>query len=115
VRAVEKKRMTVIIPHHKTKQEVIGRIDKATDDLFAHGIGSSIQLVNPKKEWAGSTMTFSLTARMGFITVPLSGDIMVDDVNVTVHCELPSMIKNFFGETKAQTVIEKKFKEIVSA
>jgi hypothetical protein len=106
--------MTVIIPHHKTKQEVIDRIEKATTDLFAQGVGSSIQLMNPKKEWTGSTMTFSVTARMGFITVPLSGDVMVDDINITVHCELPSMIKNFFGEAKAQTAIEKKFKEIVA-
>ncbi|MDQ1472096.1 MAG: putative polyhydroxyalkanoic acid system protein gran rgn [Bryobacterales bacterium] len=107
--------MTIIIPHHKTKQEVVARIDKATDDLFANGIGGSIQIVNPTKEWTGSTMKFSVTGRMGFITVPISGDVAVDDVNVTVHCELPSMLKSFLGETKVQAGIEKKFKEIVSA
>jgi hypothetical protein len=107
--------MTIIIPHHSTKQEVIGRIDKATDDLFAHGIGNTLELVNPKKEWKDSTLTFSVTGRMGFITVPLSGDVTVDDVNITVHCELPSMIQKFLGETKVKTLVENKFKEIVSA
>jgi hypothetical protein len=107
--------MTIIIPHHKTKQEVIARIDKATDDVFANGIGGSVQIVNPKKEWTGSTMTVSLTGKMGFITVPLSGEVAVDDVNVTVHCELPSLIKNFLGETKVQAGVAQRFKEIVSA
>lgn len=107
--------MTVIIPHHKTKQEVVDRIDKAADDLFAKGIGNSVTLVDPKKEWTDSTMTFSLIGKMGFIKVPLSGTVAVDDVNVTVICDLPPMIKNFLGEAKIQTGVENKISEIVSA
>lgn len=107
--------MTVIIPHHKTKQEVTGMIDKAAGDLFAHGVGAAVQIVDPKKEWSDSTMKFSLTGRMGFISVPLSGTIAVDDVNVTVTCDLPPMLKNFVGEAKVRAGIEQKMKEIVQA
>ena len=107
--------MTIIIPHHKTKQELIGSIDKAADGLFANGVGGSVQLVDPKKQWDDSTMSFSLTGRMGFISVPLAGTVAVDDANVTVECELPPMIKNFICETKARAGIEQKMKEIVGA
>ncbi|MES1257592.1 MAG: hypothetical protein ABUS51_04145 [Acidobacteriota bacterium] len=107
--------MTVIIPHHKTKQEVVRTIDQAADGLFANGAGGSVQLVDPKKQWVDSTMSFSLTGRMGFISVPLAGTVAVDDVNVVVECELPPMIRNFVGETKVRSGIEQKMKEIVGA
>ena len=107
--------MTVIIPHHKTQEEVVGLIDRSANDLFTNGVGGSVKMVDPKKEWNGSTMTFSVTGRMGFISVPLSGTLMVDDANVTVVCELPGMVKNFVGEAKVQAGIEKKITEIVSA
>lgn len=107
--------MTVIIPHHKTKKEVVARIDKAANDAFANGIGGSISIIEPKKEWIDSTMTFSLTGKMGFIKVPLSGTVAVDDANVTVVCELPAMIKNFVGEANVQSGVESKISEIVSA
>lgn len=106
--------MTVIIPHHKTQQEVVARLDKAVDDLFAHGIGGAVSIIDPRKDWTGSTMTFSLTGQMGFIKVPISGTAMVDDVNVTVICELPPVIKSFIGEAKVQSGIEKKMAQIVA-
>jgi hypothetical protein len=107
--------MTVIIPHHKTKNEVVGRIDKAAEDAFANGIGGTVNLIDPKKELIDSTMTFSLIGKMGFIKVPLAGTVAVDDANVTVVCELPAMIKNFVGEAKVQSGVASKIDEIVSA
>jgi hypothetical protein len=107
--------MTVIIPHHKTQSEVVGLIDKAADNLFANGVGNSVTLVDPKKEWTDSIMNFSVTGRMGFIKVPVTGTVGVDDTNVTVTCELPPMVKNFLGEAKVQSGIEQKIAQIVSA
>lgn len=106
--------MTVIIPHHKTKDEVVARLDQAADDLFAKGVGSSVTLADTQKSWDGSTMNFALKAKMGFISVPLSGTVAVDDTNVTVECELPSMVKNFVGEAKAQAGIEKELTKLIA-
>jgi hypothetical protein len=106
--------LTVIVPHHKTRAEVIARIDKAVDDIVANGIGGSVQIVDPKKSWNESTMTFSLTGRMGFIKVPLSGTVTVDDVNVTVICDLPPLLKSFLGEAKAQAGIQKEITKLIA-
>ena len=107
--------MTLIIPHHKTQQEAIATIDRGASDLFAGVAGGLVEIVDQKKEWNGSTMSFSFTGRMGFIEVPLSGTIMVDDRNVTVNCELPAMVKNFLGEDKVGSGIAEKMKGLLSA
>ena len=53
-------------------------------------------------------MDFSLTARVGFISVPISGTVVVDDVNVTVNCELPALVKQFIGEDKIRAGLDRR-------
>jgi hypothetical protein len=74
-----------------------------------------VELVDRKTNWNGRQMNFSLTARMGFISLPISGDVVVDDVNVTVHCELPAMVKTFLGEDKLAASLERKVRGMLSA
>jgi hypothetical protein len=105
--------MTLIIPHHRTQQEAIGIIDRGAADLFAGVAGGLVEIVDQKKEWNGPTMSFSFTGRVGFISVPLAGSIVVDDRNVTVYCELPAMVKNFLGEDKVGSGIEEKMKGLL--
>ena len=52
-------------------------------------------------------MDFSLTARLGFISLPISGMVVIDDTNVTVHCELPPLVKTFVGEDKIRASVMK--------
>ena len=106
--------MTLTIPHHKTQQEVIGIIDRGADGLFAGAADGAVEIVGQKKEWNGSTMLFSFTAQLGFISIPLSGTIVVDDQNVTVNIGLPAMVKNFIGEDKVSSDIEKKIKALLA-
>ena len=58
-------------------------------------------------------MNFSFVGRMGFISLPVTGTVEVDDVNVTVKCELPSMAKNFVGEDKVSASIEKQLRAVL--
>jgi hypothetical protein len=107
--------MTLIVAHHKTQQEAIGIVDRGASGLFAGVAGDVVEIVDQKKEWNGSTMTFSFTGKLGFIAVPLAGTIVVDDRNVTVNCELPAMVKNFLGEYKVGSGIEDKMKGLLRA
>jgi hypothetical protein len=107
--------MTIIVPHHKNKLDVIRTIDKGADDLFASAGGGGVQIVDQKKEWNGSTMSFSFKGRMGFVSVPLSGTIDVDDQNVTINCDLPPMLKSIIGEEKVQTAVSQKVKGLIGA
>ena len=107
--------MTLIIPHHKTQQEVIGIIDRGWTDVFAGIAGGLVEIVDQTKAWNGSTMSFGFTGRVGFISIPLTGTVEVDDRNVTVQCELPPMVKNFLGEDKVGSGITERMKGLLSA
>lgn len=100
--------MKVVVPHHTTVEQAIAIVDRSADNLFEGAGGGSVELVDRKKDWKGHLMEFSLTARAGFISVPISGNILVDQVNVTIDCELPGLVKTFVGEDKIRDGIERK-------
>jgi hypothetical protein len=104
--------MILVVPHHRTREEAVALI-AADDDLFAGVAGSSVEIVDQKKEWTGSSMAYSFVGRVGFISVPLSGTLEVDEVNVTVTSDLPSMVKNFVGEEKVASAIEKQLRRVL--
>lgn len=99
--------MTIIVPHHKTREQAVQVIDGAVTQLYQSSV-MGVEIVDPVKKWDASTMTFSLTGRMGFIEVPLSGSVAVDDQNVTILCDLPPILKNFIGEDKIRAGVEQK-------
>lgn len=99
--------MKVVIAHGKTQDEAIVAVDKSANDLFDLG-GGSVSLTDQKKTWAGPLMDFSLVARVGFIALPISGTVEVDEVNVTVEAELPSLVKTFVGADKIRLGVERK-------
>lgn len=105
--------MKVVVPHHTTQEKAIASVDGASDKLLGAGI-KNLEIVNQKKTWVGPVMSFSLTGKLGFISVPLAGTVAVDDTNVTIECELPPMVKNFLGEDKVRTMIEQNVKGLLT-
>lgn len=100
--------MIVIVPHYTTVEEAILIVDRSADDLFAGAAGGAVELADRRKDWNGSLMDFSLTARVGFISLPISGNVVIDEINVTVRCELPALVKTFVGEEKIRAGVERK-------
>ena len=98
--------MTVIVPHNSTQEATILSLDEAADKLLSGAGSGSVKIVDQTKTWTGPVMNFAFTGKVGFISVPLSGTVTVDAVNVTVECELPAMVKNFVGEEKARAAVE---------
>ena len=105
--------MTVIIPHQRTKEEAIRLVDSHVDELFDVPGGGAIKLTDHRKNWNGSTMDFSLTAGVGFISLPIAGTVLVDDTNVTIQCELPALVRQFIGEDKVRAGIEGKVRGLL--
>lgn len=105
--------MTVTVPHQKTQLEAIGVVDQAASELFASIVSGPVQLVNQKKYWTGPSMEFSFQAQVGFISIPLSGTAVVDDLNVVIDCELPGLVKSFIGEDKIRHSLEHKVKRLL--
>jgi hypothetical protein len=103
----------VVVPHRKTKQEAIRIVDQTITEVFGKSF-AGLEIANASKSWNDSTMTFAFTGKLGFISVPISGTAAVDDQNVTVEVELPSMLKNFIGEEKVRTAVEQQVKGLLT-
>jgi hypothetical protein len=107
--------MDVIVPHHTTREEAMKKVDRSATDLFGGLGGASVTMTDPKKSWNGPVMDFSVTANAGFISLPLSGQVTVDDTNITIHCELPGLVNRFVGEEKVRAAIEGKAQKMFAA
>ncbi len=107
--------MTVIVPHNTTPEKAIASIDRSATTLFEGSGGSAVQLTKQTKSWNGRVMSFSVTAKVGFISVPISGTVAVDDVNVTVQCELPPLVNKFVGEDKVRARVEERVRGMLAA
>jgi hypothetical protein len=98
----------IIVPHNTTVEDAIAIVDRSADKLFDGATDGAVELAERKKGWRGPLMEFSLVARVGFIALPISGMVVVDEVYVTVHCELPALVKTFVGEDKIKASVERK-------
>ena len=106
--------MRLIVPHGKTQAEVTKKLDEGVDSLFAGAVGSSIEIANSQKDWIGSTLHFSFTSRMGFIALPISGTIDVDDTNAILDVELPALVKTFIGEDRIAANIQERVRVMLN-
>lgn len=104
--------MKVVVAHNTTQEKAIARLDKSSMDLFDFG-EKAVALVDQKRSWTGPRMDFSFVAKAGFISLPLSGNVLVDDVNVTIEMELPRLAKTFVGEDKIRASVEQKARGVL--
>ena len=72
-----------------------------------------VKLVLEQKSWQGSTMTFALSAKMGFMSSPIKGTIDVTDRDVTIDADL-GMFERFVSEDKVRGALATKFKGLLT-
>lgn len=105
--------MTVSVPfENKTVEQAKALLDAASKELFA--FSGPVELTDQQNSWADDTMSFSFTARYGWIAVPISGTVSVAPGTVTVESDLPGAVKQFLGEDKVKAGIEKKLSAILT-
>jgi hypothetical protein len=104
--------MRITIAHNKSKQEVVDSIDRGFDDVFKmQGLPLKIEL--EQKNWQGSTLTFGLSAKMGFMSSPIKGTIDVTDNQVIIDADL-GMFERFVSEEKVKGALATKFKGLLN-
>jgi hypothetical protein len=106
--------MTIVIPHQTTAEKAISIVADSGHSLFDAAAGPRVQLTDRKRTWNGPEMDFSATARVGFIAIPLAGKLMVDDTNVTVHFELPALVRQFVGEDRIRTGLDRRIRGLLT-
>jgi len=71
--------MRGILPNDRPKQEMKASVERSLGQLFAGLNIGAIEFIDQRKQWSGDTMTFSLTAKVGFLRSPVVGFAMVTD------------------------------------
>lgn len=93
--------MRITVSHTKTKEEVIRNVDRSFDDLLKGVPGFPLQIVNEHRSWQGSTLTFAVRAKMGFLSSPIKGRVEVTDKDITIDADLGVFEKLLSGGAKA--------------
>jgi hypothetical protein len=104
--------MRITIAHKKTKAQAMQAVDRAVDDIFGASAMAPVTIANPQKSWNGSVMTFSLTAKMGFLSNP-SGLVEVTDNDVTVDADV-GMLGKLFSAEKLRATVETRIRGLLT-
>jgi Putative polyhydroxyalkanoic acid system protein (PHA_gran_rgn) len=104
--------LRITISHNRSKEEVVQAIDRSFNDLFQAGGGLPMNLTINQKDWQGSTLTFALSANLGFISSPIKGIIEVTDKEVIIDADL-GMLSRFVSDKAAQDMIGNKIKGLL--
>lgn len=95
--------MRITVSHNRTKEEVMRIVDRSFGDLFKTS-GLPVQLVEQQKSWQGSTLTFAMSANMGFLSTPIKGTVEVTDRDITIDADL-GLLERMIPAKKAQELI----------
>lgn len=88
-------------------------VDRSFDELF-RGIGTvPIQFVEEQRSWQGSTLNFTIAAKMGFISNPIKGTIEVTDRDITIDADL-GLLERFIPASKAQAAITSRVRGLLT-
>jgi hypothetical protein len=104
--------MRVILPNDKPKQEMKASVERSIDQLFAGFNIGVIEFIDQRKQWSGDTLTFSLTAKLGFLRTPIVGSAMVADKEVVLDVDL-GLLGKLISEDTAKTQIAGTAKRLV--
>ena len=105
--------MRITVSHHKTKQEVIQSVDRSFDDLFQAPELRGVKLKDMTRTWQGSTLTFGLTAKMGFFSSPIKGTIEVTDTDITIDADL-GMLERLIPADTAREILSTRVRGLLT-
>lgn len=105
--------MRIVIPHKKSREEVIKTIDRTINDVFQQSESLPVKIVEKQRTWQGSTLTFALTAKMGILSTPIKGTVEVSDRDITIDADL-GMLERLIPAEKAREMITTRVKGLLN-
>lgn len=64
------------------------RVERSVDQLFTGFNLGAIKFTNQRKQWSGNTLSFSMTAGLGFLQTPIAGSALVTSTAITLDVDL---------------------------
>jgi hypothetical protein len=104
--------MRITISHNRSKAEIIETVDRSFNEMFQDIAGLPLRLVVEQRSWQGSILSFSLTAKLGFISTPIKGTVEVTDHDLTVDVDLGTL-KRLVPEKTVREVIGSRIKGLL--
>lgn len=89
-------------------------VDGAIDQIVRPQMAGPLQIVDTQKSWDGSTMNFSLSAKMGLFSAPIKGVVIVTDKDITIDCELPGLLGKLIPEQSVRSGIESRIRGLLT-
>jgi len=105
--------MRITISHNKGREQMIQMVDRAFEEVFKGVAQVPVTITNQQKSWQGPLMNFSLVAKMGFISNPISGTVAVTDSDVTFDADL-GMLANLIPAEKIQTALQTRLRGLLA-
>jgi len=105
--------MRITVAHNRTKEAVIQSVDRSFDELFQGPGLSQIKIADQRRTWQGNTLTFSLTAKMGFLSTPIKGTVEVTDKDIIIDADL-GMLERLIPEAKAREMLSTRIKGLLN-
>jgi len=104
--------MRITITHKQTVQQAIEISDRAVDEVFKGLPLGPVEIVEQQKRWFGAVMSFSFTAKMGFVKYPVRGTVEVTEGQYIVDVDL--MMFGRLLPSKAHKVIEARWRALLT-
>ena len=79
-------------------------VDRSFNDLFRDIGMMPVKFVEERRSWQGSTLTFSLSAKVGPVSNPINGTIEVRDKDLIMDIDL-GFLERLIPATKARDSI----------
>jgi hypothetical protein len=105
--------MRVTIDHNKGTQGAIKAIDAGIEEALKNIKSTPVEILNLQRSWAGSVLTFSFTAKMGFLQGPIQGTVEVADTSAVITVDL-GLFGHFLPEDQAQEAIKSRVRGLLS-
>lgn len=104
--------MRITVSHSRTKEQVKATVDRSFDSLFSGVGGIPLQITNEQRSWSGDMLSFSFTAKAGFLNTLIKGTVEVTDREVIVNADL-GLLEKLLPAARARPAIEEKIRGLL--
>jgi hypothetical protein len=102
----------ITVSHNRSKVEVMQTVDQSFNELLHGTTGLPLRLVDERRTWQGSTLTFAFTAKLGFVSTPIKGTVEVTDRDITVDADL-GLLERMVPEAKARDALSSRIRGLL--
>jgi hypothetical protein len=103
----------ITVKHNQTKEEVMRAVDRTFKELFQGAAPPRVKIVEGPRSWQGSTLTFVLTTKLGWISTPIKGTIAVTDEDLMIDADL-GMLEKMLPADAVREVVTSKFRGLLN-